>query len=352
MVGLLSMSVLHAENQASKSWIETSASMAQRVKRYLENSLVAGCDSAYVQSFETPWLLRASLISYGTRLDTKMHEGKCASLSSKPQVSLELGISYRDMGISYSHQVSSTSDQDFTFSSYSPRWGGEIRWHRSTTLNGQVMSDSSYIASLSDYPFEVVDGDIRQQSFMVNGYYIFNYRHFSYPAAMSGSVRQVMSCGSPLVCLSYYHSKVSVLNYELPDYWDDIRGIRINQLAVGGGYAYNWVFGPDGNMLAHVSVMPMLALLHFNKVTTRSDSFDIEEDFGFNQTAQQNTSGFGRNTDIRFTGVVRASFQYTWAEHMVTGIYLLYNRHDIGSSRNLRITSDDWSSNMFIGYRF
>lgn len=346
---------MHAASPDLTDLTDAASAVFDATKDYLESQEEVDYDTDYVEEFDEPWFVRLSLLSSGTSFSSHMHEGSRAAIKSALSSSMEFGISYRGFGLSYSHQLSSSSDHDFIFSSYGNRWGGEFRLHGSHSLEGEITPGSGL---LQGHPYTVDEGDMVQHNILINGYYVFNHKQFSYPAAMSSSMRQLISCGSPMLGIAYYRSRIKVQDNLLPSFWDEVNGLRISQLAVGAGYAYNWVRGSDDQMLIHASLMPMLALLHFNKVYSRGDSQGLDEDYGMawknntNQSVQQKSSGFADNLDLRFSCVFRTSFQYNISDRMVAGYCLVYNRHDIGSSNNLRLTMHDWSTNAFVGYRF
>ena len=136
-----------------------------------------------------------------------------------------------------------------------------------------------------------------------NLYYIFNHRHFSYPAAFSQSTIQRHSAGSPLLGIGYTRHSLDVDWEELNRIVTGCLGIRpadtpidstlmfgqvkYTDVSVSGGYAYNWVFARNWLLAGSLS----LALAYKRStgdVTHRSFSFS---DFKFNNI---NFDGIGR----------------------------------------------------------
>ena len=103
-----------------------------------------------------------------------------------------------------------------------------------------------------------------------NIYYIFNHRHFSYPAAFSQSTVQRKSAGSPLIGVGYTSHKLSVNWDELNSLIHDrLQGtnpeaqldstimfeqVKYKDISISGGYAYNWVFKKNWLLAASLSL--------------------------------------------------------------------------------------------------
>ncbi len=88
-----------------------------------------------------------------------------------------------------------------------------------------------------------------------SAYYVFNHRHFSYPAAFNQSTQQLKSCGSPMAGLGYSRQDISFDHHKLPasllgedgsecKLIDELKFSSVNYdyYYLSGGYAYNWVF--------------------------------------------------------------------------------------------------------------
>jgi hypothetical protein len=99
-------------------------------------------------------------------------------------------------------------------------------------------------------------------------YYVFNHRKFSYPAAFAQSTVQRRSAGTPIAGISYTRHKLSVdferldqfLKEHLPDIDVPIDSalrfgtIKYIDVAMTGGYAYNWVFAKNWLLSTSLSV--------------------------------------------------------------------------------------------------
>jgi len=94
----------------------------------------------------------------------------------------------------------------------------------------------------------------------INAYYIFNHKHFSYPAAFSQSTCQKISCGSWMAGLGYVRNTLDLDHEALKqalekrmDHGEKVQldsGMMVNDVkysdfSLSAGYAYNWVFAKD-----------------------------------------------------------------------------------------------------------
>ena len=107
-----------------------------------------------------------------------------------------------------------------------------------------------------------------------DGFYIFNHKKFSYAAAYNQKTIQARSAGSPIAGLMGYYADFDYADKNKAEliYWmDGIGRLRQYQLAVGGGYAYNFV--PAKGWLISAMAMPMVTLLNQTRINTYSSNF-------------------------------------------------------------------------------
>lgn len=104
-----------------------------------------------------------------------------------------------------------------------------------------------------------------------NLYYVFNHKHFSYPAAYSQSTQQKRSCGSFLAGLGYTHHSLDFNHQKMDtlliqhgydplllDSTQHVNGVKYNDLNFSIGYSYNLVFAK--NFLANATLSAALAI--------------------------------------------------------------------------------------------
>ena len=120
-------------------------------------------------------------------------------------------------------------------------------YFRSTGDDFKIMNVNDF----KDSPNEQIDNNfsgLDVHSKGVNLYYLFNHRHFSYPAAYAQSTVQRKSCGSFKLGFSYSYHRINFASSTLPQpilnkISDDMRFDRVkySDYAISFGYTYNWV---------------------------------------------------------------------------------------------------------------
>lgn len=151
---------------------------------------------------------------------------------------------------------------EFDLSLYSSKFGVDLFYRR--TGNDykihQVMGFSDRIPS--NYSEDFNGLKVNMKGF--NLYYIFNNRHFSYPAAFSQSTNQRRNAGSLIAGLSvsthnlkFDYTKLPELIQETMNPGMKVRHIKYTNISINFGYAYNWVFAR--NCLACLSLCPAIA---------------------------------------------------------------------------------------------
>lgn len=144
---------------------------------------------------------------------------------------------------------------EFDISFYTSRFGIDLFYRRTGSdykLRNVRLGNNVNTSLLQNVPFDGVRAGITG----LDLYYIFNYRHFSYPAAFSQSTCQKISCGSWLVGIGYTKNTLSLDYTKLQSLIDERlgsqtvaldSGLKFNKasyfdISISGGYGYNKVF--------------------------------------------------------------------------------------------------------------
>ncbi len=176
----------------------------------------------------------------------------------------------------------------FDFSFYTSKVGLDLYYRRTgnnfecTNLNHIFNVDNPRPDGLSDQ-FSALD--IQTRGF--NLYYIFNHRHFSYPAAFAQSTTQRRSAGTFKLGFSFTHHKATMneskISEKLLPYIEPsilFNTVKYNDYALNFGYAYNWVFAK--NWLLGISLSPGLAYnVTFYNADKIADGSNKEQDSQF-----------------------------------------------------------------------
>ena len=103
----------------------------------------------------------------------------------------------------------------------------------------------------------------------VSAVYMFNNRHFSWPAAFGENAVQRKSCGSWSIGFQYNHQQIAFDKEQLPGYLQEnidsallFRNVNYHDYSVNVGYNYNWVM--RRNLLFAASVMPSVGYRRTN----------------------------------------------------------------------------------------
>lgn len=209
------------------------------------------------------------------KLQGKDENGVTQTIATKPAPNVKVGpyFGWRWIFLGYTFDVSHPKalgeSSEFDFSLYSSMLGcdfvyikntGNYRLRRATGFEGV---DPYAVRNMA---FTGLDAN----TLSFSAYYVFNHRHFSYPAAYNQSTVQRKSCGSALLGMGYSKQHVSFDYTKLPQILLGEEGneriveelkfssVNYNYYYVSAGYGYNWVFAR--NCLLGASVMPSIGL--------------------------------------------------------------------------------------------
>lgn len=207
------------------------------------------------------------------RLEGRNTEGKMQLISTKPAPNVKLGpyFGWRWIFLGYTFDVAHPKQlgksTEFNLSLYSSMLGcdfvkiknsGNFRLRRTFGFDG--VEDRQF----SNFHFSGLDASMVSFS----AYYVFNHRHFSYPAAYNQSTVQRKSCGSVMLGAGFSKQHLDFDYKKLPTQLieddekliDELKFSNINYkyYYLSVGYAYNWVFAR--NCLLGVSAMPSLGI--------------------------------------------------------------------------------------------
>ena len=219
-------------------------------------------DTNYVEPQHYNWaLMLQSVTTYDYyRLSTQGADGQ--SISFSPQMDVRMGpyFGWRWIFLGYTVDLrnlnifNKSPKFELDASIYSARFGADIFYRR--TVNDYIirnvdMGPNVDTKALKGVPFDGLKVSITG----VNLYYIFNYKHFSYPAAFAQSTCQKISCGSWMAGLAYLNNSIDFdydrlqalakqhLGQEVQlDSNMNFNAIKYRNFSASAGYAYNWVF--------------------------------------------------------------------------------------------------------------
>ena len=251
-----------------------------------------------------------------------------ADLSTSHKTTVSIGASYRGISAALAINPAKLSgaykDYEFNLNYYSSRVSLDFSYQRSESLAGDV-----YREDRGEQPME--SGDLTLKVVNLAGYYAFNHRHFSYPAAFNQSYIQRRSAGSWLAGISYQggiietRDELKARNPNTPTI-----SIDVGHVGIGGGYAYNWVLGQK--WLIHFSLLPTFVVYNRNKMTVNGERKEAKH-MRFNMIFNE-----------------RAAIVYNFSPRYFAGATLVMN-NSVFDDDVVVVNQNKWRARAFIGLR-
>lgn len=290
-------------------------------------------DTAYIGRPDARWTIkfRGNLSGADMRTTTVTDGVQNRSrVTADCRGTLSMAVAYRGLGLGVAVNpakfAGKCKDFEYNLNSYSNRYGFDVVFLSSKTYHGYKAADAERI--------DIHKGQISQNALNLNFYYAFNYRRFSFPAAFSQSYIQKRSAGSWMIGASFDGSKT-----ELND-----MTIRLNEFAVGAGYAYNLV--AFSHWLFHLSALPTVTVYSHDYTKTKTTA-----DEGNGQTT---TNTVRHDMKYHFPSAIitgRAAAVYSW-RNKFAGATAVYNYSVAGDEDHLKVRRHKWRVRMFFGFRF
>ncbi len=278
---------LDSTAQERKPWIVRSVNKLGTLIDTMANKI----DHSYIEVPKRPWQIVLKFNANDMNLRSESHIDELSrvwdssaniNMESKlrPNFSTSIGawIGYRGYGLGYSLSLSGNNGSNFSIGATGSNYGINFRSRSYTTremevsLYGKIMDKEIYV---SDDECQVYD-DIDVNTMFIDGYYLFNGKHFSYAAAYDQSVIQRRSAGSFIVGAMWIYSSIDYSkprNAMVIQCMNNIGCIQSHEGSIGAGYAYNWV--PANNLLISVLAIPMVSLFNRVKGDMYTSNYDI-----------------------------------------------------------------------------
>lgn len=290
-------------------------------------------DTAYIGRPDARWTIKyRGNLSGADMRTTSVTDGvqNRSRVTADCRGTLSMAVAYRGLGLGVAVNpakfAGKCKDFEYNLNSYSNRYGFDVVFLSSKTYHGYKAADAERI--------DIRKGQISQNALNLNFYYAFNYRRFSFPAAFSQSYIQKRSAGSWMIGASFDGSKT-----ELSDMI-----IRLNEFAVGAGYAYNLVIAR--HWLCHLSALPTMTIYSHDYTKTLTSA---DED-----NAPSATSTVRHDMKYHFPSAIitgRGAVVYSW-RNKFAGATAVYNYSVAGDEDHLKVRRNKWRVRMFFGFRF
>ena len=227
-------------------------------------------DTNYVARPKEKWLFRLLGNQTGNYIYAKGTVKDVYSeydLHTKTNNTLGLEVNYCDIAATISVNPAKIggdyNDYEFNFEYHGQQLSFDINYQRANSLAGDI--------KFRDIDHLDKDG-LRMNVVNVSAYYSFNHRRFSFPAALFQNYYQLRSAGSWLAGLSVQSGSIKTTD-ELKARSPQAPEVHLTfaNVALGGGYGYNFVFGRHSQWLFHLSALPSAVLYKHNRLTVNGD---------------------------------------------------------------------------------
>lgn len=348
-----------------------------KAKDFVDKKWVKNVDTLYIQNPKQVW--RISLDSYLSQSDLQMKStidgtnlGAEGDVRCQPRIrtdvstSVGVRVGYKGLAAHYAFNVAGDKDRDFSLSSSGTWYCVHFRLHEFKTKEPQVHYEGDFYTEdgenterLSFTNTWALSSAIKAKTIVLDGYYIFNKRRFSYKAAYRQSVIQKRSAGSWLAGAMFYYSDFrfdDVANAQLILNMGNMGRIKQWEANVGAGYGYNFV--PGKGWLISAMAMPMLTL--YNRVKSydydsyvlelaQSDEYHDPDEVAPEDRWLREMNTDAHNNRIRLNFNARLSLTYSWSRYFVNlnGQFYNFGYHHKGNSGRL----NDWFANAAFGVR-
>ena len=346
----------------------------------LDTLAVKGVDTHYITAPKQPWqvIVKGNINQSELKMKSTINADAIFSnvtgdlqweplIKTTPSTYAGVWAGYRGYGLGYSWNVGGDEGSILTFGATGGSYGINLRIHtfRSSEpevyYEGTFLDDGQPVYKTENNKIQLAS-PIKTRTLLLDAYYMFNGKRFSYAAAYDQSVIQKRSAGSFMVGAMYYYSNINYADDENAGFillMDDIGRIKQWQISLGAGYAYNLV--PCRGLLISAMFMPMVAVYDRHKTwrygsnlrdqatddITHDDDELPESDYRLKNEPLSVTDS---HSPITINFDARLSLTYQWNRFFVN-TYGQFSRFHFKDG-SVKGTLHDWYVNASIGVRF
>jgi len=285
-------------------------------------------DTTYISKPHQRWTVKLRANVSGNALNT---QGTVDGLDLRSRLRTDMkitagaSVSYRGLSLGFALNPAKLAgrnkDIELNLNAYGNSVGGDVVMVATKTYKGTATANGT------DY--EVAAGAVSMKMMTATGYYAFNHRRFSIPAAFTQSQIQRRSCGSWLAGVTFMAAEIKTAAGAVPG--SDSSRLWFVSAAIGGGYGYNFVI--DDRWLIHISAVPQITIV------TRGR-------FKVGDTSLHTPFRFPSLTNVGRIAVVR-HFRKNFI-----GMSAVINNFYIGDHDQLLVENVKWRARLFYGFRF
>ena len=259
--------------------------------------------------------------------------GKFRTSSRK---TISLGLTYQGITAGFTINPSSFSghqkgEVELGFNAYTNKIVFDVNYCISSTFSGTM--------KINKIPFMTFEkGDMKIKMLNISGYYAFNNKRFSFPAAFSQTYVQRKPAGSILAGFGIQMVEIKALG-EFKEFLEGDWTNHMRYYGLGVGYGYNLVFD-EGKWLIHASILPNVVV--YNVSTTRYD--------GTRSKSHDKFPVFIMNEHFALVHFFGEKINFFGARYLAG---ITFEQHDVLYIRNHSDSSQSkWQWRFFIGARF
>ncbi len=332
------------------SWVKR---VYKGIKNYLDSSVIKSADSSYIVVPKRPWqvIMRYNMDKMSLKMHSVVDEEYIyfdwePEVTTRTATNIGLWLGYRGYGLGYSISLNKRNGAYFTIGAIGGNYGINLRLRTFNTNEFKAYVNEGHMdGTISPGYYEIeLAHPIRVHSLIIDGYYMFNSKRFSYAAAYDQSTIQIRSAGSLAVGAQWNAMSVRFDNDDdMKILMHNVGAFKIRQGSIGVGYAYNWV--PAKGLLVNAMFIPMVTL--YNRQSVERYKFadpEVEDIYGMSQNEV-----WWSNVTLNFNA--RASLTYNWDRYFLN-IYGQWNNHKYSYGDDGNGTINDWFVNASLGMRF
>lgn len=287
-------------------------------------------DTLYIFKPRQKWTLKLRTNLSGNEMVVHSNyngDDRRADMHAAHKLTFTIGLGFRGINISFAANplkwAGKNKDFEYNLNSYSNRYGFDVIYTNANTFRGRE--------SMGGTHYDIEAGDVRQKMLTVNGYYAFNYRRFSFPAAFTQSQVQRRSAGSWLLSMMFLDES---LKHDTDAGMGDITlpssVLHTYSLGIGGGYGYNLVL--PHSWLIHASLTPEVVVYNHSNLKLNGEKSKMPYRFP------------------NFMTVARGAVVHNW-EHYFAALSIVFNYGDIGDYDSMRLYQFKWRLRATWGFR-
>jgi len=297
-----------------------------------EDKSYAKLDTNYVGRYPYHWDARIFYKSISMHVNASEKNGFLLTTGMRQRIGVAL--SYRGLGLSYSHALGKKFNVDLGLDSYGKHFCFEYSFRATTDLTGNIIPMSQSPGSTEEPKLLLVTNKL-------NLFYSFNKR-FSYGAAMKQTKIQRKSAGSFIAAFNWSVWDLMTMEDEIVNLKDFYKANFFYQrFSIGAGYGYNVVLGHQ-HWLLHASIIPMWTVYDMQGLRHEEDKTRTSYPYG----------------KVSFTGTARSGVYYRWGTRWSVGCSGIVNQ--LASSNHFskkasdfsRFSAQEWQIYFSVCFRF